>query len=177
MTVIHSYYTSYRAKLIALACHFGYNKEEAEDIVQQFFLELLQKDIRSDIQNPEAYLVTAFKRKLIDLYRAGNRNSGYPLPEMPKILSTQEILEGLETDKALIEKLADAYKTLPARCRRVIYMKYYHGYSTPQIVKLTGLSQQNVYNNLSKGIQLLRKSLGKQAGAARLGQLLLSLFW
>ncbi|MFT3904198.1 MAG: sigma-70 family RNA polymerase sigma factor [Niabella sp.] len=162
MQLIHSWYISFRAKLQAIACYFGYTAEEAEDIVHQFFLDLLQKSITDNIQNPEAYLVTAFKRKLIDLHRRNqHKESPYKI-ESFYIPSTQEIIEQLETNEHLVNYIAEAYKKLPARYRKVIYMKYYKGYTTEKIVSLTGFTHQTVYNNLSKGIQHLRQNLNKE---------------
>lgn len=175
MLLIDSWYTAFRAKLQAIACHFGYSVQEAEDIVHQFFLDLLQKSIPDAIQNPEAWLVTAFKRRLIDLHRSQQRKGNYLEIESFNLPSTQEIIEKLETDAALINHIASAYKKLPARFRRVIYMKYYQGYSTEKIVALTGLTPQTVYNNLSKGIQHLRQHLKKDAVLERLVNFLLCL--
>ncbi|MBO9618019.1 MAG: sigma-70 family RNA polymerase sigma factor [Niabella sp.] len=157
-----SWYTNYKARLFAIACHFGYTTEEAEDIVHQFFLDLLQKNLSDAIKNPEAYLVTAFKRRLIDLHRAGKRKENVLDIENFYLPSAQDIIEQLETDEVLTNRIAEAYKKLPARYRQVIYMKYYQGYSTEKIVSLTGFTHQTVYNNLSKGIQHLRQHLKKE---------------
>ncbi len=172
MQLIDSWYISFRAKLQAIACYFGYTTEEAEDIVQQFFLDLLQKNIADHIQNPEAYVVTAFKRKLIDLHRDAQRKGALYEIESFYIPSTQEIIERLETDEHLVNHIAEAYKKLPARYRKVIYMKYYKGYSTEKIVSLTGFTHQTVYNNLSKGIQHLRQNLQKERLFSRLASFL-----
>ena len=171
-----SWYTDFKAKLQAIACHFGYTVEEAEDIVQQFFLDLLQKDLTTEVRDPEAYIVTAFKRRLIDLHRSQQRKGDYRDIELFNIPSAQEIIEKLETDEELINHIADAYKKLPARLRRVIYMKYYQGYSTEKIVSATGFTHQTVYNNLSKGIQQLRQNLHKEKVLTRLAGFLLFLF-
>jgi RNA polymerase sigma-70 factor (ECF subfamily) len=175
MTFIQSCYTDFKTKLQAIACYFGYTREEAEDVVQQFFLDLLQKNIAAeDIQNPEAYIVTAFKRRLIDLHRSNKRKEDINKIEVFYIPSTQGIIEQLETDEAMVNHIAEAYKKLPARFRRVIYMKYYQGYSTEKIIALTGFTQQTVYNNLSKGIQHLRQNLKKEQLFAKLASFLLS---
>ncbi|MBZ4189067.1 RNA polymerase sigma factor [Niabella beijingensis] len=174
MLLIDSWYIDFKAKLQAIACHFGYAAQEAEDIVHQFFLDLLQKQLTDEIKNPEAYVVTAFKRKLIDLHRTQQRKGNLQAIESFHIPSTQEIIEKLETDEALIQHIAAAYKKLPARLRRVIYMKYYQGYSTEKIVELTGFTHQTVYNNLSKGIQQLRQNLQKDNILAKLASVLLS---
>ncbi|MGJ7031198.1 RNA polymerase sigma factor [Niabella hirudinis] len=175
MLLIDSWYTAYRPKLQAIACHFGYSLQEAEDIVHQFFLDLLQKNLPDAIQNPEAWLVTAFKRRLIDLHRIQQRRGNYREIESFYLPSAQEIIEKLETDAELINHIAAAFKKLPARFRRVIYMKYYQGYSTEKIVALTGLTHQTIYNNLSKGIQHLRQHLKKDTALERLVNFMLCL--
>ncbi|MBN9298855.1 MAG: sigma-70 family RNA polymerase sigma factor [Filimonas sp.] len=175
MTFIDTWYNNFSPKLQAIACHFGYIKQEAEDIVQSFFLDLLQKNIAiEEIKNHEAYVVTAFKRKLIDLHRAQKRKGSIEEIESFYIPSAQEIIEELERNQELVSRIAQAYKKLPARFRRVIYMKYYQGYSTEKIVTQTGLSPQTVYNNLSKGIQHLRQHLRNEPLVSKLASFLFS---
>lgn len=172
----HSY-NEYSPKLFKMACNFGYDVDTAKDLVQQFFLEMMQKKLSADIQNPEGYVTTAFKRKLIDQYRADKKMLGQVQPDLIDLApSPQQVLERLEDTKALIDKLAAAYKKLPARCRRVIYMKYYLNHSTREISDITGLSEQNIYNNLSKGIKHLRKSLDSKANRVQFGALLSFIF-
>ena len=67
---INDLYESCKPALHAIGIRFGYNHEELKDLVNQFFLEMLEKNINfTPIENPEAYISTAFKRKLIDYYR------------------------------------------------------------------------------------------------------------
>lgn len=161
MRSIDNWYCNHRGRLLAIACQKGYAYEEAKDIVQQFFLDILQKDL-GEIRNPEAFLLTAFKNRLIDIYRSGKPTPAFETA--PDVPSTQDIIEDLESDAELVEKVSRAYKKLPARYRRVIYMKYYGGLTTEQIVEETGFTYQTVYNNLSKGIQLLRRNLTDHSG-------------
>jgi RNA polymerase sigma-70 factor (ECF subfamily) len=161
MGIIDNWYCNHRGRLLAIACQKGYSYEEAKDIVQQFFLDMLQKEL-GEIKNPEAFLLTAFKNRLIDLYRAYRSKPEFEAT--PDVPSTQEIIEDLESDAALVEKIANAYKKLPARYRRVIYLKYYRCLTTEQIVEETGFTYQTIYNNLSKGIQLLRRNLKDHSG-------------
>lgn len=173
MQSIDTWYCTYKGKLLAIACQRGYSHEEAKDIVQQFFLDLMQKET-SEVKNPEAFLLTAFKHRLIDLYRTNHRpliSDSYAMPP-----SALEIIEELETNMELVNRLEDAYKRLPARYRRVIYLKYYQGLSTEQIAESTGFTCQTVYNNLSKGIRQLRLNLENKKPFSKLASIFLSLF-
>src|SRR5437762_2409673 len=56
--------------LFNIGLRFGYSRDELKDLISQFFLDMLEKNIDfTSVTNPQAYLVTAFKRKLIDYYR------------------------------------------------------------------------------------------------------------
>ncbi|ULT44941.1 sigma-70 family RNA polymerase sigma factor [Niabella defluvii] len=114
-----------------------------------------------EIKNPEAFLLTAFKNRLIDLYRADKSKPSFEVT--PDVPSTQDIIEDLESDAALIERIAGPIKTsgpLPACYLHEILQ----GLTTEQIVEETGFTYQTVYNNLSKGIQLLRRNLTDHSG-------------
>lgn len=174
MQHIDLWYKSYKGRLLALACQRGHPLEEAKDIVHQFFLDMLQKEI-SDIKNPEAFLLTAFKNKLIDLYRAKHKGEAVDSINIPAP-SILEIIEEIESNEELINRIAIAFKKLPARYRRVIYLKYYKGLTTEKIVLVTGFTHQTVYNNLSKGIRLLRQNLKQKNRLSHLAGVLFSLF-
>jgi len=73
--------------------------------------------------------------------------------------SVQEALERIQGNTALIDKIKVAYDKLPARCRKVIFLKYYEGAGTDEIAEQTGLSKRTIYNNLFTGISMLRNEL------------------
>ncbi|MFT4094853.1 MAG: sigma-70 family RNA polymerase sigma factor [Niabella sp.] len=173
MQVIDTWYCNYKGRLLAIACQRGYDYEEAKDIVHQFFLDLLQKEL-TDIRNPEAYLLQAFKHRLIDLYRL-NSKARIINEEHSIAPSALEIIEDLEANNEMINRIAIAYKKLPARYRRIIYLKYYRGLTTEQIVEETGFTYQTVYNNLSKGIRQLRLHLEHKKPLSKLAGIFLSL--
>jgi len=58
---INELYESCKPTLFNIGLHLGYNREELKDLVNQFFLDMLEKKIDfSSVTNPQAYLVTAF---------------------------------------------------------------------------------------------------------------------
>jgi RNA polymerase sigma-70 factor (ECF subfamily) len=160
---VNDLYESCKPALHAIGIRFGYGHDELKDIVNQFFLDMLEKKIDfSLITNPEAYIYTAFKRKLIDHYR---RNKQRMIPGKMYVVenayepSVQEAMEKLQGNTELISKIMQAYDKLPARCRKVIFLKYYKGAGTDEIAEQTGCSKRTVYNNLFTGITMLRNEL------------------
>lgn len=159
------WYVDYRSSFMFIGAEFGYDSEEVLDFVHQFFLDLLEKQVDpSTIQNPKAYLTTAFRRKLIDQYRRNRRNKEVNI-EIDKIsiseLSAQDKIELEESNQELITSIKSAFEKLPPRCKTVIDLKYYEGLNTDQIAAKTGLSKRSVYNNLYEGVKLLRSELKK----------------
>ncbi len=154
-------YEKYYADLIRLGRFNGAPESEVKDIINQTFLDLAEKKIDfTQITNPAAYVKVSFRRKLIDNYRAKKKNDN--LKEFLSVeleeKSPLDLIVSQEEKKELVEKLYDSFQKLPRRCQRVIYLKYFSRLSNEQIADATGLSMQSVYNNLSEGIRLLRRS-------------------
>ena len=161
----HIWYESFQCSFMNMGLKFGYKQEDIQDIINQFFLDLLEKKIDpGSIHNSQAYLSTAFRRKLIDHYRKYDKSQLVVL-KVDDIAyvgaSIQDTIEQTETNTELINAIRKAYKKLPARCRKVIDLKYYQGLSTEQIVAQTGLTKRSVYNNLFEGIKLLREEMNQ----------------
>lgn len=162
-THIAAWYNSFQDDLLLVGQRLGYTGDELNDLLHQFFLHLMEKNINfSDISNPRAYLQTAFKRRLIDHYRSERRylrhHSLYVVPDEFQP-SVQELLEKVQTNTALIERVRNICNTLPSTCRTVILLKYGEGLSNEEIEQRTGLSRRTIYNSLFKSIKTLRKEL------------------
>ena len=163
---IQCWYESFRSHLINMGLRSGYRKEEICDLISQFFLDLLEKNIDPrTINNPQAWLSTAFRRKLIDHYRSSPKNrfvdAGKILEEY-SVPSVQDTFEQVQANAELVAQIRKAYKKLPNRCQKVIYLKFYKGLTTEQIADQTGLNKRTVYNNLFEGVKLLRNELNQQ---------------
>ncbi|MFT4154773.1 RNA polymerase sigma factor [Parafilimonas sp.] len=160
------WYKEWRLLLLNEGLRFGYSEEEVKDLLQQLFLELLEKQVNPlSIQNPKAYLTTAFKRRLIDCYRSRQKqlivNTNSIVEDQFTELSVSR-LEISEENKELIESIRSAYNKLPGRCKKVIYLKFSEGKTTEEIAAITGLTKRSVYNNLFEGIQILRAHIQKK---------------
>lgn len=161
---VDNWYALFHVHLVRLAHRWGYGDEESRDLVQQFFLDLLQKNLEPDtIQNPQAYLTSAFSRRLIDHYRSARLQQKREelAPETAYEPSVLENLVQVQANEELMATLRAAYRRLPARCQKVIQLKYYEGLTTEQIAARTGLNTRTVYNNLHEAIKALREELNR----------------
>lgn len=159
---VDNWYALFHIHLIHVATRWGYGEDESRDLVQQFFLELLQKNMEpAAIQEPKAYLTRAFTRKLIDHYRH-TKHTQQKAGFIDTTAYEPSVLESLvrtQANEELLASIRAAYKRLPARCQKVIHLKYYEGLTTEQIAERTGLNTRTVYNNLYEGIKALREEL------------------
>lgn len=172
----HHWYETFRYTFMNMGSRFGYQQDEIKDIIDQFFLDLLEKKINpASIQNPQAYLSTAFRRKLIDHHRKHSKVQLQTVrtdDECCAQVSIQDTIEQMEAIIELINAIRKAYKKLPARCRKVIDLKYYQNLTTEEIALQTGLSKRSVYNNLFEGIKLLREELNHVSPGIHIAALL-----
>lgn len=166
---IHRWYEENRASLVRMAVMLGHQKDEADDFVNQFFLDLLEKNIDPDlVTNPQAFLSTAFRRKLIDHYRRSKAKAkmyvvGGEINDRLSEPSAQEAIEQTNDNTELVNQIRKAFLKLPDRCQKVMYLKFYKGLSTEQIALQTGLTKRSVYNNLFEGIKILRAGMSQLA--------------
>jgi RNA polymerase sigma-70 factor (ECF subfamily) len=171
-----NWYETFQYTFMNIGLKFGYQQDEVHDFINQFFLDLLEKEIDPEtINNPKAYLSTAFRRKLVDHYRRSDKNRLIIIKEDHESYaqpSIQETLERIESNTELINALRNAYKKLPARCRKVIDLKFYKGLTTGEISLQTGLTKRSVYNNLFEGVKLLREELNRAAPGIQIAALI-----
>ena len=100
---------------------------DADDIVQQTFLKLLTKDV--DFQNEEH-----IRRWLIRvcINECNRMFSSFWHKKVDSLEMTEEPVFQTEKNTELYE----AVMGLPGKCRIVVYLFYYEGYSSKEIAKL-----------------------------------------
>ena len=61
-THINGWYISYKSQLLEMGQQFGLKAEEIKDIINQFFLDLLEKQVDPEkVTNPQAFIKTCLK--------------------------------------------------------------------------------------------------------------------
>lgn len=132
------------------------NAHEAEDLVQDIFLDLWNKRAQLSIHtNLEAYLFTAVKYKFYNAVR--NK----------KIII--ESFDGKENDlgiqdddmdfEEMYEKIQDTVEKLPVRCREVFKLSRYELLSSKEIAHRLGLSPQTVNNRISQSLTIIKREM------------------
>ncbi|HEY6478250.1 MAG TPA: sigma-70 family RNA polymerase sigma factor [Polyangia bacterium] len=143
MAALRAVYDQHAPRAMAIARRILRNVEEAEDIVQETFLELWRRAPQFDGRRGGlcAWVVTIARSRAIDRLRSAT-TAGRAVDEAsvsPEVHPTAPPSPIVETERRLTEsKVADALAALPPEQRRTIQLAYFDGLSQTEIAAKTG---------------------------------------
>ena len=141
----------YRDNLFAAAFNVCKNAADADDIVQETFLQyyITTKKFESE-QHIRAWLIRVAINKAQNINMSFWRQHKLPL---------EDYMETLTFETPEDETLFETVLSLPEKYRIVIHLYYYEDYSIREIAGVLKISESNVKVRLSRGRRLLRKTL------------------
>lgn len=140
----------YSPMLLRLACTRLDSTADAEDAVQEVFLQLLSAPVAfRDAGHEKAWLIRA------TLHRAGDIRRRAEKRNVP--------LEAAASSAAPAEDgdLLRAVQALPEKYSAVIHLHYYEGYSTAEIAQMLGCRPGTVRSRLYRARERLKKLLAE----------------
>jgi RNA polymerase sigma-70 factor (sigma-E family) len=156
-------YAAHYRPLVQLAVWLVGDTATAEDVVQDAFVAMHAHWRRlRDSGKAVAYLrrcVLNRSRSVLRHQKVVDRNAPQPLPDMPS---------AEEGALALLEQstVAAALKTLPARQREVMVLRYFADLSGPQIASALGITPGAVKSHNARALLALRGALGREEAIA-----------
>jgi RNA polymerase sigma-70 factor (ECF subfamily) len=155
---------TYRTHLNAVfryALKVAGNRELAEDITSEAFLELYRNWESVDRSRLPGWLLTVARNRAVDYWRKSAVERRYAESEPPA--ETMPAIEpGIES--WLLEE--PALKPIHRVC---LVMHFVHGMSRSEVGSRLGISEVQVKGYLQYGLQLLRKAWNPAGAAERLG--------
>lgn len=144
----------YKDQLFAIAFNICKNSADADDVVQDTFLQYhLTKKQFDNEQHIRAWLIRVAINKAKDITRSFWRQKSLPLDEYIETLS-------FATPEA--ENLFEQVLNLPEKYRIIIHLFYYEDYSVREIAGILKLTETNVKVRLSRGRKLLKDILKEE---------------
>ncbi len=147
----------------SLARRFLRNPADAEDAVQEIFIDLWGSAARYDrrIASESAFVATIARRRLIDRLRQQGRRPGMDSLDdeetgeslQPVVLPQFEA----EADAAVV---ANVLSKMPAEHRQVLSLALYEGYSHSEIAERLSLPLGTVKTRVRRGLIHIREQLG-----------------
>jgi RNA polymerase sigma-70 factor (ECF subfamily) len=127
------------------------DKSDAEDIVQDTFVKLVEKNpLFSSHEHETAWLITVAKNLCVSRLRSPWRKNKC------------ELLESYPTRDSREHELIELVGSLPTKYRIVIHLHYYEGYSTSEIAKITKQKDSTVRQQLARARGLLKQQLTEE---------------
>lgn len=154
----------YRGLVWSLARRLGVRPADADDAVQEVFIDLWKSAGRFDpsIASEKTFVATIARRRLIDRQRrAARRPEDVELPS-PEVLASEADgrIEAPQIEARVEASLAGrAIARLRPEERRALLLNVYHGYSHSQIADRTGLPLGTVKTYVRRGLIRVRELL------------------
>lgn len=150
-------YSRYWKKLLLIAWNHAADMVAAEDLVQEVFISLWENRNKIDVNNIEAYLVTAIKFSIFKKYRRELRRKelaqqNYRFTDME---AGEEKLDGLFL-KEFIDGLVEQ---LPERCKLVFKYSRELGMKNADIARELDITEKAVEANLTRALKIIRGGL------------------
>ena len=144
-------FEKYQNNLYAVAFNVCKNAEDAEDVVQDTFIQYYSfKKQFDNEQHIRAWLIRVAINKAKNMNRTFWRKNK---------MSLEDYMETLTFETPESSELFEAAMSLPEKYRIVVHLFYYEDYSIHEIAGILKLSESNVKVRLSRARSLLREKL------------------
>jgi RNA polymerase sigma-70 factor (ECF subfamily) len=145
-------------RLYALALWRTGNRADAEEVVQDLFVRLVERPVRLDeVRRPMTWLLTATHRLAIDVTRRRSTRATAVL-EADAALVVPAHDPTLALDAARAGRLL---ARLPAKQRTVLYLRHYEGLSLTEIATVVRAPLFTVASRYRLGLAKLRRAIGE----------------
>lgn len=144
----------YRDNLFAVAFNVCKNAADADDVVQETFLQyyITRKNFDNE-QHIRAWLIRVAINKAKNVNRSFWRQHKIPL---------EDYMETLVFDSPQDETLFETVMGLPEKYRIIIHLYYYEDYSVHEIASALKLTESNVKVRLTRGRGMLKQALKEE---------------
>ena len=146
-------------RLLRKAVRFLGNAEDAQEVMQDVAVKLVEGRIRSiDIRSPRALLNTMVHNCCIDMYRRQLRRAEQSLDMELWQWPAEQTVEDSADAIAYRELMAKLLEGYPQALKKAFYMHTMEGYTVQEIAKQLGLP----YKTLAQRLRRMRIRLRKQ---------------
>ena len=161
-------YLTYYSKLLRFAREYVVVTEEAENIIQDVFVKLWERqDTLHLVENMNAYLFRLTKNRCLDHLRhklstekcnKAVQNS-FEIELNLKIQSLDKLSDTFLAEKNMEEVITEAINSLPPKCREIFILSRYEGLKYREISEHFNISVNTVENQMSIALKKLRLKL------------------
>ncbi|OGU54238.1 MAG: hypothetical protein A2V66_12305 [Ignavibacteria bacterium RBG_13_36_8] len=152
-------FKKYCQSLIYFSRRYVFDKQIAENIVQDVFAGIWQKRQNLDpSQSIKAYLFAAVKNESFKYLRHINVESR-SYDRVIKLVNIEKTPEEILDEKELRDRLNSAINDLPEKCREIFFMSRFDGLKYSEIAEILGISIKTVETQMGRAFKKLREYL------------------
>jgi RNA polymerase sigma-70 factor (ECF subfamily) len=138
--------------ILRLAYSYLKSRHDAEDIVQETLIRLMQKQpFFEDEKKEKSWLLTVASNLCKDLLRSAEKQRNVAFPEGFDIAREEQSPYDDE------ESILEAVMKMPEKYRSVIHLYYYEEYSTKEIADIVGKNESTIRSLLKRGREKLKR--------------------
>lgn len=132
------------------------DRQAAEDVVQQAFLELVRSapSLRGDGRSLRAWMYRAVRFNCLDEVRRRSRRPEHPTADLPEVMARDT-----DPDMGFDPELEDALRQLSEQQRSIIILKHVLGFSGDEIATILDSNRTSVYASAARAERRLKKLL------------------
>ena len=165
------FYDGHAKTVFAFLCRMFSDRIEAEDVLQETFLQVWREAVRYDPLrgSPIAWLIKIARSRGIDRLRQLRlkaKRDGGPIEEWHEQLQTQPSVEAMAMEQATHRGIYREMDKLPLEQRDAIMLAFFGGLTHHEIAKRLGVPMGTIKTRIRLGMQKLQEAMQK-AGVAQ----------
>ncbi len=143
--------------MVGFAMNYLYDKDQAEELVQDVFTNVWIKAQSIQISNSaKSYLFTATRNACLNHIKHQKVKQAYAAQHDRVLTHSSNEVEYEE----LIDRLEAALNKIPEKCRAIFELNRFDGKRYKEIATELNLSLKTVENQMGKALKILRTELG-----------------
>lgn len=155
--LFHLYYSG----LVTYVRSIIKNNQDAEDIVQDFFVSIwINREKINISKSIKSYFFTSVRNRSIDYIRK-QKTKPEQTPVLPEHLSEPDISHNYLIESELRDMIDAAISKLPTVCREIFLLNRFEGIKPSEIAEKKGISVRTVEAHIGKALKIMKCELGK----------------
>jgi len=159
-TIFDYFFDKYYQGLCVYAYRMLKSNTEAEDLVQDFFVRILEhRTIISIETSVKSYFIRSVHNRCLDNLAHQKVKINHEQFRL-KMMSEEDLQEYPLLDSELAKQIDNAIQNLPDTIRETFMLNRFENLSYQQIAKQENVSVKTIEYRISKALTILRKDLG-----------------
>ncbi len=162
--LLNELFEAYRDMMLKIAMGILHNKSDAEDVVQDAFLWIinnLEKISQISCNKRASYIATIIEHSSLNLINKHNRHPTDDIDEHAKLKSDYSLEEAV-SEKITVDQIKQAMLKMSDRDRYILQLFYFEDKSYSEISKIMDFPKSSVGAYLHRALEGLKKILEKE---------------